>query len=58
MPKRNLFEELKNGLEDAKVYEQNKLTLKTTIIASKERTQLSASETHTVREMLMKVRTI
>ena len=37
MSKRNLFEELKSGLKDAKVYEQGKLTLKTTSVTSKER---------------------
>jgi len=50
MPKRDLFEELKNGLEDAKEYEQGKLTLKTTTVTSKERTLLSADEIRAVRE--------
>ncbi len=35
MSKRDLFEELKSGLEDAKLYEQQKLTLKTTAVIPK-----------------------
>jgi len=50
MPKRDLFEELQNGLEDAKAYEQGKLTLKTTNINNKERTLLTAVEIRAVRE--------
>jgi len=50
MPKRDLFEELKNGLEDAKLYEQKKLTLKTTTVTSKERTFLSADDIRAIRE--------
>ena len=50
MPKRDLFEELKSGLEDATRYEQEKLTLKTTTVKSKERRLLSAEEIRAVRE--------
>ena len=50
MPKRDLFEELKSGLKDATLYEQEKLTLKTTTVTSKERTLLSAEEIRSIRE--------
>jgi len=50
MSKRNLFEELKIGLEDAKVYEQGKLTLKTTSVTSKECKMLTADEIRSIRE--------
>jgi len=50
MPKRDLFEELKSGLEDATLYEKEKLTLKTTTILPKERTLLSAQEIRAIRE--------
>ena len=50
MSKRNLFEELKTGLEDAKVYEKGKLTLKTTSVTSKERKILTANEIRAIRE--------
>jgi len=50
MPKRDLFEELKSTLADAKDYEQGKLTLKTTNITNKERALLSADEIRAVRE--------
>jgi putative transcriptional regulator len=50
MSKRELFEELKNGLEDATLYEKEKLTLKTTTILPKERTLLSAQEIRAIRE--------
>ena len=50
MPKRDLFEELKSGLEDATLYEQEKLTLKTTTVKSQERRLLSAKEIRSIRE--------
>ena len=50
MPKRDLFEELKSGLEDAKFYEQEKLTLKTTTITAKEHTLLTADEIRAIRK--------
>jgi len=50
MPKRDLFEELKSGLEDTKLYEQEKLTLKTTTVTAKERTLLSADDIRTIRK--------
>jgi len=50
MPKRNLFEELKTGLEDAKAFEEDKLTLKTMSITPKERKVLSADEIRSIRE--------
>ena len=50
MSNRNLFEELKTGLEDAKVYEQGKRTLKTTSVTSKERKILTATEIRAIRE--------
>ena len=50
MSKRDLFEELKSTLADAKDYEQGKLTLKTTNITNKERALLSAQEIRAVRE--------
>ncbi len=37
MPKRDLFEELKQSLEDAQDFEQEKITLKTTSMNPKER---------------------
>jgi putative transcriptional regulator len=50
MPKRDLFEELKSGLEDATRYEQEKLTLKTTTVKPQERRLLSAEEIRSIRE--------
>jgi len=50
MPKRDLFQELKSGLEDATRYEQEKLTLKTITITPKERTLLSAEDIRAIRE--------
>ena len=50
MPKRDLFEELKHSLGDAKAYEQSKLTLKTTKVTHKERKTLSADEIRAIRE--------
>ncbi|CAA6828162.1 MAG: Unknown protein [uncultured Sulfurovum sp.] len=50
MSKRNLFEELKTGLEDAKAHEQGKLTLKTTSVTTKERKLLTADEIRAIRE--------
>jgi len=50
MSKRNLFEELKTGLEDAKVHEEGKLTLKTTSVTSKEHKLLTADEIRAIRE--------
>jgi putative transcriptional regulator len=50
MSKRDLFEELKSGLENATLYEKEKLTLKTTTLAPKERTLLSAQEIRAIRE--------
>lgn len=50
MTKRDLFEELKGGLDDAKTYEKEKLTLKTTTMTPKERTLLSADDIRAIRE--------
>ncbi|HIP14463.1 MAG TPA: helix-turn-helix domain-containing protein [Sulfurimonas autotrophica] len=50
MSKRDLFEELKIGLEDAKLYEQEKLTLKTTTVTTKEHKLLTAEEIRAIRE--------
>ena len=50
MPKRDLFEELKNGLENALKYEHEKLTLKTTAIKAKKHTLLTADEIRSIRE--------
>lgn len=50
MAKRDLFEELKNGLEDAIGYEEKKRTLKTTTVNPKEHTLLSAEEIRAIRE--------
>ena len=50
MHKRDLFEELKQGLEDVKDFEQKKITLKTTSITPKERKILSASQIRAIRE--------
>jgi putative transcriptional regulator len=50
MSKRDLFEELKSGLEDVTLYEQEKLTLKTMTITAKERITLSAEEIRAIRE--------
>jgi putative transcriptional regulator len=49
MPKRNLFEELKQGLEDAQDFEQEKMTLKTTALKAKERKILEAEEIRAIR---------
>ena len=48
--KRDLFEELKNGLEDVKLYEKGKLTLKNTAVKSKEHTQYSAEDIRAIRK--------
>ena len=50
MYKRDLFEELKQGLQDVKEFEQKKITLKTTAITPKERKVLSAGQIRTIRE--------
>ena len=51
MTKRDLFEELKSGLEDATLYEKEKLTLKTTTVkAQKCRLLLSAEEIRSIRK--------
>ena len=50
MSKRNLFEELKTGIEDAKVFEEGKLTLRTTSVAPKQRNLLTANEIRAIRE--------
>ncbi len=50
MPKKNLFEELKTGLEDAKVFEKDKLTLKIISVTPNERKVLSADEIRSIRE--------
>ena len=50
MDKRNLFEELKEGLEDAKAFEAKKITLKTTTIEPKERKLLDADEIRAIRD--------
>lgn len=50
MLKRDLFEELKSALVDARAFEQGKLTLKTTNITNKERTLLTAEQIRAVRE--------
>lgn len=49
MPKRNLFEELKQSLEDAQDFEQEKMTLKTTELKAKERKILEAEEIRAIR---------
>jgi len=51
MPKRDLFEELKSGLEDAMLYEKEKLMLKVTTIMPKERTLVSVEEISSIREI-------
>jgi len=50
MDKRNLFEELKSGLEDAKAFEEEKITLKTVTIEQKERKVLKADEIRAIRD--------
>lgn len=50
MAKRDLFEELKQGLKNAKEFEQKKITLKTTIIEAKERKILDADEIRAIRD--------
>lgn len=49
MPKRNLFEELKQSLEDVQDFEQEKMTLKTTALKAKERKILEAEEIRAIR---------
>lgn len=44
MPKRNLFEELKYGLENVKDYEQAKRILKTSTIKPQERNILESNQ--------------
>jgi len=50
MDKRNLFEELKSGLEDVKMFEEEKMTLKTVTIEPKERKVLEADEIRAIRK--------
>lgn len=50
MGKRDLFEELKQGLEDVRGFEQEKLTLKTTIIEPKEKIVLEADDIRAIRD--------
>ena len=50
MSKRNLFEELKQGLEDVQDFEQKKITLKTTTMEVKERKILEADEIRAIRD--------
>ena len=50
MSKRDLFEELKLGLEDAHAFEQEKLILKTVSVEKKERKVLTADEIRTIRD--------
>ncbi len=50
MPKRDLFTELQQSLEDAREFEQEKMTLKTTTIISKERKVLDADEIRAIRD--------
>ena len=50
MGKRDLFAELKQGLEDAREYEEGKLTLKTTEVTLKERKLLTPDEIRGIRE--------
>jgi len=50
MGKRDLFAELKQGLEDAREYEEGKLTLRTTEMTPKERKVLTPDEIRGIRE--------
>ena len=50
MSKRNLFEELKQSLEDVQDYEQGKITLKSTTIKPQERKILEPSEIRAIRD--------
>ncbi|MCH9741140.1 MAG: transcriptional regulator [Epsilonproteobacteria bacterium] len=50
MAKRDLFEELQQGLKDAQAFEQEKMTLKTTSIEPKERRVLEADEIRAIRD--------
>ena len=50
MSKRDLFKELKQSLNDAKEFEQDKLTLKTVNIEQKERRVLEADEIRAIRD--------
>ncbi len=48
--KRNLFEELKTGLEDVKAFEEEKITLKIMTIEPQERKVLEADEIRAIRD--------
>ena len=50
MPKRNLFEELKQSLEYVQDFEREKITLKTTTMEVKERKILEADEIRAIRD--------
>ena len=50
MPKRDLFEELKQSLEDVQDFEREKITLKTTTLELKERKILDAKEIRAIRD--------
>ena len=50
MPKRDLFEELKQSMDDVRDFEREKITLKTTTIEVKERKILEADEIRAIRD--------
>jgi putative transcriptional regulator len=50
MSKRELFEELQTGLQDAKTYEEGKLTLKNVTLKKREQKILTADEIRNIRK--------
>lgn len=50
MAERNLFEELQSSLEDARDFEQGKITLKTTTLKPKTSVRLNAEQIRSIRE--------
>ena len=50
MSKRELFEELKTSLQDAKTYEEGKLTLKNVTLKKREQKILTADEIRNIRK--------
>ena len=57
MAKRNLFEELKTGLEDVKAFEEEKITLKTMTIEPQERKILEADEIRAIFANFLRIST-
>lgn len=52
MSERNLFEELKRGLEEIKLHQQGKITLRTETLSKPDPIAITADEVRAIRERL------